>query len=136
MLLNMPKTMGEKYSPLYFLASLGAGGLAVTFFMYLMFWVPHPGRPVPVFGDITTAFAADTPALQASILIAWGGIATMAFFNIRSLIWNIAALRSFAQTDAYQDLRNSNGETTLLAAPLGEQVLLRAAYALEQAAGS
>ena len=33
------------YSPLYFLASLGAGGLAVTFFMYLMFWVPHPGQP-------------------------------------------------------------------------------------------
>ena len=25
----------EKYSPLYFLASLGAGGLSVTFFMYL-----------------------------------------------------------------------------------------------------
>ena len=34
----------QSYSPLYFLASLGAGGLAVTFFMYLMFWVPHPAR--------------------------------------------------------------------------------------------
>ena len=47
----------QNYSPLYFLASLGAGGLTVTFFMYLMFWVPHPGRPVPVFEDLMTVFA-------------------------------------------------------------------------------
>jgi hypothetical protein len=39
----------RNYSPLYFLASLGAGGLAVTFFMWLMFWVPHPEQPVPIF---------------------------------------------------------------------------------------
>ena len=26
----------EKYSPLYFLAALGAGGLSVSFFMYLI----------------------------------------------------------------------------------------------------
>ena len=44
MLFSLPK-MGARYSPLYFLAALGAGGLMVTFFMYLMFWVPHPGRP-------------------------------------------------------------------------------------------
>ena len=48
----------DRYSPLYFLVSLGAGGLAVTFFMYLMFWVPHPTRPVPVFEDVAAAFAA------------------------------------------------------------------------------
>jgi len=31
----------DKYSPLYFLGSVGAGGLTITFFMYLMFWVSH-----------------------------------------------------------------------------------------------
>ncbi len=45
------------YSPLYFLSTLGSGGLMVTFFMFLMFWVPHPGRPVPIFEDIIFAFA-------------------------------------------------------------------------------
>lgn len=30
------------YHPLYFLASLGAGGMAVTFFLYFMFLVDHP----------------------------------------------------------------------------------------------
>ena len=38
----------DTWSPLYFLASLGAGGLAVTFFMFLMFWVPHPGLSVVI----------------------------------------------------------------------------------------
>ena len=59
-----PTRAADKYSPLYFLASVGAGGLAVTFFMYLMFWVPHPGRPVPIFEDIIAAFA--TGALPAA----------------------------------------------------------------------
>lgn len=50
-----PSRAADHYVPTYFLASLGAGGLSVTFFMYLMFWVPHPGRPVPVFEDILAA---------------------------------------------------------------------------------
>ena len=32
-----PARPAENYSPLYFLASVGAGGLVVTFFMYLLF---------------------------------------------------------------------------------------------------
>lgn len=50
MLLRMPGGLGERHSPLNFLAALGAGGLEVTFFMWLLFWVPYAGRPVPVFG--------------------------------------------------------------------------------------
>ncbi len=46
----------DTYVPLYFLSSVGSGGLTVTFFMYLMFWIPHTGRPVPVFENILTAF--------------------------------------------------------------------------------
>ncbi len=46
------KRPADTYSPLYFLASLGAGGLTVTFFMFLFFWVPHPNQPVPIFEDI------------------------------------------------------------------------------------
>ena len=35
----------DSYSPIYFLASLGAGGIAVSFFMFLMFWVHIPVKP-------------------------------------------------------------------------------------------
>ena len=39
--------MKPSYSPLYFLAALGNGGLAVSFFIYLMFMLPHPHTPIP-----------------------------------------------------------------------------------------
>lgn len=112
------KRPADTYSPLYFLASLGAGGLTVTFFMYLMFWVPHTGRPVPVFEDIALAFQTGTVAMQFAIAIAVLGIAAMAFLNLKSLVWNLSALSAFKKTEAYTKLRTSNAESTLLAMPL------------------
>ena len=87
--------MGESYSPLYFLAALGAGGLVVTFFMWLLFWVPHPGRPVPIFADILAAFNAGGLAMQTAIAVAWLGIAVFTVMHLRLLIWNIAELLRF-----------------------------------------
>lgn len=115
-----PQTVrpADSYSPLYFLASLGAGGLAVTFFMYLMFWVPHPGQPVPVFGDLTAAFATGQIGMQLAIVVAAVGIAVFAYLNLRLLIWNLVQHRHFAQTPAYDALTASNGETQMLAMPL------------------
>ncbi len=118
----------DSYSPLYFLAALGAGGLAVTFFMYLMFWVPHEGRPVPVFEDIMAAFAGGSPALQGAIIIAALGILAMTFLNLKSLVWNFGALARFSKTDAYAKLRSSNAETTLLAAPLATAMSVNALF--------
>jgi len=123
-------TAAEHYSPLYFLAALGAGGLVVTFFMYLMFWVPHPGQPVPLFGDIMRALETGGAPLQGAIVLAWAGIATMAFLNIRSLIWNLTSLRAFARTEAYRSLRASNGETQLLAAPLAAAMTINVLFIL------
>ena len=97
--MSLPATRpADTYSPLYFLASLGAGGLTVTFFMYLLFWVPHPGQPVPVFEDIMAAFSTGGPAMRVAIVVAMIGIAAMAFLNVKSLLWNVAALRRFART--------------------------------------
>ncbi len=108
----------DTYSPLYFLGALGAGGLIVTFFMYLMFWVPHPGKSVPVFEDIMAALATGSPALQVGIVIAMAGIAAMAFVHYKSLLWNLGQYRAFRQTEAYRKLRSTNGESQLLAMPL------------------
>lgn len=108
----------DAYSPLYFLASLGAGGLAVTFFMYLMFWVPHPGQPVPVFEDLLRAWSAHGIAMKTSLVIAVTGIAGFAFLNVKMLIWNLKEMSKFKKTDGYAKLRQTNGETQLLAMPL------------------
>ena len=118
----------DKYVPTYFLGSVGAGGLAVTFFMYLMFWVPHPGKPVPVFEDIRAAFETGTAPLQAAIIVAALGIAFFTFLNIKALVWNIGQMSKFRKTEAYTKLRNSNGETSLLAAPLAVAMSINASF--------
>lgn len=124
----MSRKAADTYSPLYFLASLGAGGLSVTFFMYLMFWVPHDGRPVPVFEDIINAFANGPALLQGAIIVAIAGILAMTYLNVKSLLWNFAALNRFKQTKAYEELRSSNAETTLLAAPLASAMTVNALF--------
>ena len=118
----------DTYSPLYFLSSLGAGGLTVTFFMYLMFWVPHPGRPVPVFEDIVAAFANGPFTMQLGITIAVMGIAYFAFLNVKTLIWNWTSLSAMKKTEDYSKLRNSNGESALLAAPLAMAMTVNALF--------
>ena len=118
----------DKYSPLYFLASVGAGGLSVTFFMYLLFWVPHPGRPVPIFEDIPAAGATGGAGLGVAIAVAVAAIAVFTIMNIQKLVWNIAAFNAFRKTDTYEKLRNSNAETTLLAYPLALAMSVNALF--------
>ncbi|MDJ0639836.1 MAG: hypothetical protein QNJ20_13445 [Paracoccaceae bacterium] len=120
----------DTWSPLYFLASLGAGGLVVTFFMFLMFWVPHPGQPVPVFEDILSAFSNGGMPLKMAILVAVTGIAGFAFLNIKMLIWNLARLAEFRKTEAFAKLTRSNGETQLLAMPLALAMTVNAGFIL------
>ena len=106
------------WSPLYFLAALGAGGLAVTFFMYLMFWVPHPGQPVPVFEDILAyATTAGAPG-QALVGLAVTGIAVFAALHIKLLVWNLRKLAAFQRSEAYATLHTTNAESQLKGVPL------------------
>ena len=95
----------DSYSPLYFLAALGAGGLAVTFFMWLFFWVPHPGQPVPVFEDIMAAFQTGSLAMQSAILLAMAGIAVFAVLHFKSMIWNVGQYRAMRGTEAWATLK-------------------------------
>ncbi|KPN63930.1 hypothetical protein SAMN04488527_10464 [Aliiroseovarius crassostreae] len=108
----------DKYNPLYFLASVGAGGLSVTFFMYLMFWVPHKDRPVPIFEDLIAVMQSGSMGLKIAVIAAWAGIAAMVFLNLKYLVWNLNQFSAFKKTDAYAALKSSNGETTILAMPL------------------
>ncbi|SHM77675.1 hypothetical protein SAMN05443432_11627 [Roseovarius litoreus] len=120
----------DTWSPLYFLASLGAGGLAVTFFMFLIFWVPHPGQPVPVYEDIMSAFSTGRLPMKAAILVAMTGIAGFAFLNIKMLIWNLGRFSDFRKTDSYTKLVNSDGETQLLAMPLALAMTVNVGFIL------
>jgi len=113
-----PARPADSYAPLYLLASVGAGGLTVSFFMWLMFWIPHPGRTVPVFEDIAAAFAAGGLPVQGMIALALAGIAVTGAMNLRALGWNLARLAAWRHGEGHARLRASNAETQLLALPL------------------
>jgi len=113
-----PQRPSDTYTPMYFLASLGAGGLSITFFMWLMFWVPHPGKSVPVFEDILHFFQTGSSLQQAMIIVAWVGIAAMVFLNLKSLIWNLRHFNQWKHTDAYAKFVKTNAQSQLMAMPL------------------
>ncbi len=110
--------MKPSYSPLYFLAALGNGGLAVSFFIYLMFMLPHPHTPIPTWEDWTAAAASGDPATVALVAVALAGVAWFAVRHVRSLAWNVARYREFKRTAAFEDLKRGNGEVQLMAIPL------------------
>jgi hypothetical protein len=108
----------RNYSPLYFLASLGAGGLAVTFFMWLMFWVPHPDQPVPIFENNWAVLTGGTLLQQAMVLGAMAGIAVFAYLNIKLLVFNLRKFAAFRRSESYATFADSNAGSQVLAMPL------------------
>jgi len=112
------KNLNEKYNPLYFLAALGAGGLAVSFFMYPNFMLPHEGNPMITFNQLYPILMGEdklTAILLSGALIA---IAALAILHFRLLFWNIKEYRKFRKTEAFQSLKNSNREISLMVIPL------------------
>jgi hypothetical protein len=115
---KIKKNLGAGYSPIYFLASLGSGGIVVTFFMFMMFMVEHEGRPIPVFEDVAVALSSGRLDIVALIILSYAGIVFYSFQHFRLLVWNIREYRGFSRTDSYAKLRESDGEVQLMAIPL------------------
>ncbi len=119
----------EKFSPICFLSSLGAGGLAISFYMYLMFMIPHKGVPM-------TTFEFFYPALMKQdwfsivCVICVVGIAYFTFLHFKLLIWNIQQFRLYRQSPAYQTLIHSNAEVTLMSIPLTLSMTINVCFVL------
>ncbi len=114
----MNRLLGAQYSPLYFLAALGNGGISVSFFMYLMFMVKHPDTPMPTFNHIFPLLTGGDVTKALLISVALILIAYFAINHFRLLAWNVKQYRYFKQTEAFTKLKNSNSEVTLMAIPL------------------
>lgn len=108
----------ERFNPLYFLSSLGAGGLAVSFFMYLMWMTPHKGQPIPSFTTLSAAMQTGSIWMQALIIAASIGILVFSFLHLRLLFWNLKQFSMWKPTKAYETLRSGNAENQLMAIPL------------------
>ena len=119
----------EGYNPTYFLWALGAGGLAVSFFMYYMFLVPHPETPMPTFEDISAAYAKGG-WLAGVIPVAAVFIILFAITHFVLLYWNTRQYFMFKKTPAYDAMMRSNGEVTLMTLPLTYTMTLNACFVL------
>ncbi|WP_420408619.1 TsoY family (seleno)protein [Hoeflea sp.] len=109
---------GAPYSPVYFLSSLGAGGLAVSFFMYLMWMTPHKGQPIPSFSTLSAAAQGGDLFTQAVIAAGVLGIAFFTFLHVRTLLWNVREYFAWKKTPGYQAFLKSNNQSQLTAMPL------------------
>lgn len=114
----MSRRFAESYRPLYFLAALGAGGLSVSFFMYLIFLVPHPSSPIPTFDDLAAVYADGNVAASAVMTLALIAIAVFALRHVQLLANAIAAHRDFMRSPEYAHFRTTNAEVSLMAIPL------------------
>lgn len=122
--------LNEKYSPLYFLAALGFGGLSVTFFMYLVFMTEHVGYPIPTFETIAASLASAGILTNIMTIVALVGIIAFSYAHIKLLVWNIKEYRLFKQTASYNTLKNSNAEVQLMAIPLTFGMTINVAFIL------
>ncbi len=122
-------TLREKFSPMCFLASLGAGGLSVSFFMYLMFLVPHPDAAMATFDHVMPALLkGDWLSLVSSFSLVF--IIAFAFFHFKLLIWNTKQFFLYKKTKAYQELINSNSQITLMTIPLTYAMTINVCFVL------
>jgi hypothetical protein len=108
----------SSFNPNYFLAALGAGGLAISFFLYPMFMLPHPQTPMVTFEAIRLLLVGDNRLLSALLALDLLAVLLFAFVHFHLLSKSLLAYRRFRQTPAYDDLRQGNDEVSLMAIPL------------------
>ena len=119
----------EKFSPMCFLASLGAGGLSVSFFMYLMFLVPHPNTPMATYDFIMPALIkGDWLSFVVAFSLVF--IIAFAFLHFKLLIWNTKQFNLYKKTAAYEELINSNSQITLMTIPLTYAMTINVCFVL------
>ncbi|MGC9456166.1 MAG: TsoY family (seleno)protein [Halothiobacillaceae bacterium] len=124
------RSLGESYNPLYFLAALGAGGLSVSFFVYLMFMVPHPDTPMVTFNHLWPILTGDRLLPAGLVAGAIVGMLVFGYFHLRLLWWNLSEYRQFRRTAAFETLRRSNAEISLMAIPLTLAMTINVLFAL------
>ncbi len=111
------KNLQEKYIPAYHLGALGSGGLAISFFLYLNFLLPHETGIISF--DQLWPILSGEPSLKAL----WIGLCLaivfgLAIIHFSLMIWNTREFSLYKKTEAYAKLRNSSAEISLMVVPL------------------
>lgn len=114
----LKRNLDKDYSPLYFLASLGAGGLAISFYLYPMFMIKHPDTPLATFDHIYQLLMGDDPLVSILLALDLLVILIFATLHFHLLLWNLCEYRRFRRTEAFTALKKTNAEVSLMTIPL------------------
>ncbi|WP_153110057.1 TsoY family (seleno)protein [Propionivibrio limicola] len=120
--------LAERYSPLYLLAALGAGGMAVAFYLHLMFLTPHPDSPVPTWDSLRIFWDGADSLARIGIGTAWLATLALIVLHVLLLLWNVREYRIFQRTPAYQELLQSNATFQRMAWPLTLAMSMNAGF--------
>ena len=123
----------QAWHPSYWLAALGAGGLSVSFFMYLMWMVPHAGFPMPTWQHLSAALQG-TVALPAGVrplaMLAVTAMALLALLHFTLVVWNLREQSAAKKTERYASWLNSPNEVQLMTQPLTLAMSVNVCFAL------
>lgn len=108
----------KNYNPLFFLSSLWAWWLGVSFFVYVMFLTKHPETPVPTFNSLLPLFQNWDIFMQALIVFSLIWVTFFWVLHFHLLIKNIKIFNKFSKTENYEKLKKSPDEVTLMSIPL------------------
>jgi len=120
----------KKYSPLYFLAALGPGGMAVSFYMYFMFLTPHKGVAMPTYDTLMAYFNKTTMAGKVGMVLVLLGVLYFAFKHIQLVIKNTIEWKKFKQTEAYENTKGTLAEVTFMTLPLTYAMTINVMFVL------
>lgn len=120
----------KNYTPIFFLSALGAGGLSVSFFIYLLFLIPHKGVPLVTFNHIVNFFSKTTMLNKGLIILALIGIIYFAYKHITLLIWNIKKWNKFKKTKEYENIKGTLKEVSFMAIPLTYAMTINVMFVL------
>src|SRR5690625_368779 len=127
------KHPSQPWHPSYWLAALGAGGLSVSFFMYLMWLVPHGDYPMPTWAHVQAVLShqAGTPAGVSTV--AWLALTFMlllAALHFVLVVWNTREQRLAKEKGEYLQFLHTPSEIQLLTQPLTLTMSVNVAFAL------
>jgi len=111
------KNLHEKYSPMYHLGALGSGGLAISFFLYLNFLLPHESGIIS-FDQLWPVLSGEPSMRALWISLCLIVVFALSAMHIALMIWNTREFTLFKKTEAYRNLRNSSAEISLMVVPL------------------
>ncbi|MBN2899868.1 MAG: hypothetical protein JXO44_13955 [Clostridia bacterium] len=118
----------HSFSPQWFLKALGNGGLAVSFFMYLMFMIAHQ-TPIPTFTDVYRELSK----LNLASLAVAIDLVIILYFAIRffkELYIQTQRYFIFKKSAHYKTLKGSNNEVSLMNIPLTYAMAINVLFTL------